>query len=1575
MYQKFRRATALFMAAFMAASSAQSGIYASSLETERGSISTTDETGAGEIATGSETEGFASAPTITQEPASKSDIYSIALDVRSSNGVVVFNEGKDTEQTVSISTNDNNETVSSVINANGELLKQYLVTDASPYAVVWTQGSGDTVNIKAVANDGYTVSSYESYVLNQAGNEYVLQDIGFLPETYITYDCTVTADTNRVIAVDFTPLKTSDDDIEIESVIVPAPETVPEEPVQNEAPQSEAALPMTEEAATAESEASPVMETELAGLNVLPAETEEAILESPEETELTDVRPEETASTEETQEVRETEAAATDESEGILPEEEMTETEEAVAEEPVMVEEETEVSDADTFADDTTQYNFQADFTSMRLVVLASDPSIVIDPEHIIGNYDNIYLLQYKTVQQTMAAYAYYLGKAEAVEPDAVVETAEDMTNDAPAPDVDNPVSNIENAADIPAATAARVIALLDTGVSDRANIIGRVSLIDDELNGNGHGDDMADAILSQNPDAQILSVRVMNDGGKGTIASIVSGIEYAIEQNVSIINLSVYGKNTVANTVLEKEINKAISLGITVVGAAGNDGANVAGFVPGRIEGAYILGACDETGAKIESSNYGSTVDYYAVAESTSQAAAMFSGYISANGVESLDGNGPTFFAPGNAPSDPDIEPETGVQGESEEESEEIPPESEEETEAPVQEPSGRPKNGSEVTFTETFWYRDKYYNFADYNPYSEDPYVVTTFVSGDDVDFETVKPGDAFVMSYKHTAADEEDHTWTSKVTFSAESLLVSASVTSQYAERILPSWIPQSGSLLPLPELSETTIEGLRYTVPQGTEDFSLDKLNNGYDVKKFRIWAYENGGFDINTIGTYEVLYRASYFMDPEHEWFVKSTVEVVPAEENVNTVRNESDSIKVVLNDETDVPFGIPVSIEGNTFTLSVEAWNTNMFNEISPRITIMDSENADITEAIAINEEKENGITTFSVTLPEDKTEMTVIVKDEANELVYDGKNSYSGNWRAIDADNLGYSSLTEEEFAELEAYYDNDYDPEDAPLEFGDDTFTIAAKKKLAEKTWKQSSSLKLFGYNGMKSADWNDTFKWYHAIRVTITSALAAKVKAYVAANCKSVYWSDTLQKKFDKKIDKYVNDYLMRLVCTANDDQHIGLNLKGWYDVDAKYFLKQTGSNAPKFTISGTYTESTDSNNVTKRKWTFKIKGIVNPEHAAHGGKNHQTFAGSKSFSITETEDSPYPFSVTKVNSDRSLPAHLRAYQNLSATFYVCTDPSNPKGSVVPDGIISTGPDGSTDDSVGDLEYGTTYYCWEDPASTVNYTAGTNPIAFNNPVGGPDTLELDFPNAPVKMNISLRKLSSASNITDGNRMYNLSNIPFTIWSEAQGIIRTPHTGENGEWTENDLWKDNYVVQETGQGTGYKTSNSPQSVTPANGTTQLTYTLDYPNEPLYATLGVLMKKDPTPSQTANASLAGATFRIDYYDEIPRNMDRETVLTLINNSAVTKSWQETSEANGDVKINNSPYTDPLHPENDHHIIPLGTVVITELTPPTNGRYYVNSTKVIATITQNGNSVNVSYYQLTDEGSWVPTSN
>lgn len=284
-----------------------------------------------------------------------------------------------------------------------------------------------------------------------------------------------------------------------------------------------------------------------------------------------------------------------------------------------------------------------SDFASMRLVILADDASVIVDDSDIIGRYENVYLLQFSSIQQAMNAYVYYKDKVTAVEPDAVVETASEDNGpkDIASISMDSEMNPIEVLNDVETSDevldAHGMIALIDTGVSEGEHVMARVSVIDDKLEGNGHGNDMLEAIISQDAESKILSIRAMDDKGIGTISSLVAGMEYAIKQKVDIINLSVYAKATLSTSVLKQEIQKAAAAGILVVGAAGNDSADAAGYMPGSVDEAYIIGAAKEDGTRLDMSNFGETVDYNVVADSTSEAAALFTGFVSANGLEAV--------------------------------------------------------------------------------------------------------------------------------------------------------------------------------------------------------------------------------------------------------------------------------------------------------------------------------------------------------------------------------------------------------------------------------------------------------------------------------------------------------------------------------------------------------------------------------------------------------------------------------------------------------------------------------------------------------------------------------------------------------------------------------------------------------------------------------------------------------------------------------------------------------------------------------------------------------------------------
>lgn len=293
----------------------------------------------------------------------------------------------------------------------------------------------------------------------------------------------------------------------------------------------------------------------------------------------------------------------------------------------------------------------QIDFSSCRLVLLTEDPEVLRDKDTLLGSYGSVHLLSFATEEETEAAYDYYKDKVNAVEPDATILGAEETveaTGTKERTETPDPIPMTEEANPItlldemdgstPTQESHGVIALIDTGVAEQDGIIDRVSVLDEALDGGVHGQQMVDAIKTQDPNAQILSIRALNNNGFGTISSLVAAMEYAMEQDVNYINLSLYAKTTLSTSVLEQEIIKANEAGILVIGAAGNSGADVADYMPGSVEEAYIIGAANVGGARLSTSNYGKTVDYNVVANSTSEATALFTGYVSANGLDAVE-------------------------------------------------------------------------------------------------------------------------------------------------------------------------------------------------------------------------------------------------------------------------------------------------------------------------------------------------------------------------------------------------------------------------------------------------------------------------------------------------------------------------------------------------------------------------------------------------------------------------------------------------------------------------------------------------------------------------------------------------------------------------------------------------------------------------------------------------------------------------------------------------------------------------------------------------------------------------
>lgn len=279
------------------------------------------------------------------------------------------------------------------------------------------------------------------------------------------------------------------------------------------------------------------------------------------------------------------------------------------------------------------------DFSSCELLIATEDESIFTADTNVVSGYDGVYLTKYDNVEITKNAFTYYYDKADFVEANIefkVSENEDDETSDtADLSEINTGDDAISVLNDIveDGESAKGTIAVIDTGIT-ADDLIDKVSLLGEDVSDdNGHGTKMYNYIKEEDADAKILSIKAMDKNGKGQVSDVYAAIQYAIEKKADIILLSISAYSTQDSEIIKAAIDDATDKGIIVVGAAGNYGKKVKYYIPGNIESAVIAGSVDKDGYKKDFSNYGDTVDYYVVSESTSEAAARLSGIISKDG------------------------------------------------------------------------------------------------------------------------------------------------------------------------------------------------------------------------------------------------------------------------------------------------------------------------------------------------------------------------------------------------------------------------------------------------------------------------------------------------------------------------------------------------------------------------------------------------------------------------------------------------------------------------------------------------------------------------------------------------------------------------------------------------------------------------------------------------------------------------------------------------------------------------------------------------------------------------------
>lgn len=284
--------------------------------------------------------------------------------------------------------------------------------------------------------------------------------------------------------------------------------------------------------------------------------------------------------------------------------------------------------------EDTDQTDTSSDKT--RLVVEGKKK--YVDKDAVTAQFGKMYVLQYDSESDATNACEQLKSKGVKVNTEQILTVDDDVeTTDEVSTDILDTAINKANDKTVKDYTGKDVIALIDTGTD--GSTVDAVSFVDNDVTDNfGHASKMIKTIRKQNKNAKILALKALDDNGKGTTASVVAALQYAIDSHVSIINLSFSGKANDDTSLIEAKVKEAIKEGITVVASAGNNGSIAYDYIPANIKGVVTVGACDSKGTILNTSNYGNIVDWYINADATSQAASTVTGILSKDGKIKAD-------------------------------------------------------------------------------------------------------------------------------------------------------------------------------------------------------------------------------------------------------------------------------------------------------------------------------------------------------------------------------------------------------------------------------------------------------------------------------------------------------------------------------------------------------------------------------------------------------------------------------------------------------------------------------------------------------------------------------------------------------------------------------------------------------------------------------------------------------------------------------------------------------------------------------------------------------------------------
>jgi len=188
----------------------------------------------------------------------------------------------------------------------------------------------------------------------------------------------------------------------------------------------------------------------------------------------------------------------------------------------------------------------------------------------------------------------------------------------------------------LPYTGAGVKVAVLDSGIDTEhrdLNVKGGFCSLENECasgipydDDNGHGTHVAGIIaaLKNNtgivgitPNVDLYSIKALNAFGLGTTNSLIDGIEWAIQNKMDIVNLSITTEKN--DAALKTALDAAYGKGILLVGSAGNNGgaADKSVMYPAKYSSVIAVSAVKADSTKLKESAVGTEVEIAAPGES----------------------------------------------------------------------------------------------------------------------------------------------------------------------------------------------------------------------------------------------------------------------------------------------------------------------------------------------------------------------------------------------------------------------------------------------------------------------------------------------------------------------------------------------------------------------------------------------------------------------------------------------------------------------------------------------------------------------------------------------------------------------------------------------------------------------------------------------------------------------------------------------------------------------------------------------------------------------------------------------